>query len=83
MIEEITNILERNTWKIIDRPVKETIVGSRFVLTNKLNSEGLVKRRKVRLVARGFNQRPGIDFKQSFAPVARLESLRILMAIST
>lgn len=53
MIEEITNILERNTWKIIDRPVKETIVGSRFVLSNKLNSEGIVKRRKVRLVTRG------------------------------
>jgi len=82
MVDEVENILRRNAWKIIDRPAKRTVVGSRFVLTNKLRPDGSRDRKKVRLVAKGFSQQPGIDFKQSFAPVARLESLRLLIAIS-
>lgn len=83
VIDEVSNILIRNTWKIVDRPTSETVIGSRFVLTNKPRSDGNVARKKARLVAKGFSQRPGIDFKQSFASVARLESLRLLMALST
>jgi len=79
---EISNILARNTWKIVDRPETQKVIGSRFVLTNKLHSDGSVHRRKARLVARGFSQKPRIDFEQSFAPVARLESLRLLVAVS-
>lgn len=82
LAHEVRQILDRDTWKIVDRPLEKTIVGSRFVLTNKLDTGGKVNRRKARLVAKSFNQRPGIDFEQSYAPVARLESLRLLVAIS-
>jgi len=82
MVHEVNNILARNTWKIVDRPKTQKVIGSRFVLTNKLRSDGSVHRRKARLVARGFSQKPGVDFEQSFAPVARLESLRLLVAVS-
>jgi len=81
MVDEISNILARNAWKIIDRPAKRTVIGSRFVLTNKLHPDGSIDRKKARLVAKSFSQQPGIDFKQSFAPVVRLESLRLLIAI--
>jgi len=71
MVHEVNNILARNTWKIVDRTETQKVIGSRFVLTNKLHSDGSVHRRKARLVAR-----------QSFAPVTRLESLRLLVAVS-
>lgn len=82
LTHEVRQILNRDTWMIVSRPVDKTVVGSRFVLTDKLSSDGKIDCRKARLVAKGFNQKPGIDYEQSFAPVARLESLRLLVAIS-
>jgi hypothetical protein len=57
-------------------------VGYRTVLRNKYASDGTLDRRKARVVAKGFTQRPGIDFHDTFAPVARLSSLRLLMALA-
>jgi len=53
-----------------------------MVLRNKRDAEGQIDRRKARLVTRGFAQRPGIDYHDTFAPVARLESLRLLIALA-
>lgn len=80
--EEVKALLKNNTWDIIDRPPKQNVISCRFVLRNKLEDDGTIKRRKARLVARGFAQRHGIEFTETYAPVARMNSIRILTALS-
>ncbi|GJT60178.1 copia protein [Tanacetum coccineum] len=57
-----------------------TIIGTKWVFRNKLDENGIVSRNKARLVAQGYNQQEGIDYDETYAPVARLESIRILLA---
>jgi len=57
------------------------VIGCRVVLTNKFKADGSLERRKARVVAKSFVQRLGVDFIESFAPVARLESVRLAMAV--
>ena len=79
---EIKSLIANDTWEIVKKPVTGKIIGSRTVLRNKYMAEGNLERRKARVVAQGFTQRPGIDFHDTFAPVARLGSLRLLMALA-
>jgi len=58
----------------------KTIIGAKWVFRNKLDENGKVVRNKARLVAQGYNQQEGIDYDETFAPVARLEAIRILLA---
>ncbi|GJY07763.1 retrovirus-related pol polyprotein from transposon TNT 1-94 [Tanacetum coccineum] len=57
-----------------------TIIGTKWVFRNKLDENGIVSRNKARLVAQGYNQQEGIDYDETYASVARLESIRILLA---
>ncbi|GJV03265.1 retrovirus-related pol polyprotein from transposon TNT 1-94 [Tanacetum coccineum] len=63
-----------------DLDEEEAIKGTKWVFRNKLDENGVVSRNKVRLVAQGYNQQEGIDYDETYAPVARLESIRILLA---
>jgi len=74
--------LKNETWIITDRPADRNPIGSRVVLRNKYKQDGTIERRKARIVAKGFAQHPGIDFKESFAPVARLGSIRTILALA-
>ncbi|GJZ02539.1 copia protein [Tanacetum coccineum] len=56
------------------------VIGTKWVFKNKLDENGVVSRNKARLVAQGYNQQEGIDFDETYAPIARLESIRILLA---
>ncbi|GJT84748.1 retrovirus-related pol polyprotein from transposon TNT 1-94 [Tanacetum coccineum] len=58
----------------------EKVIGTKWVYRNKLDENGVVTRNKARLVAQGYNQQEGIDYDETYAPVARLESIRILLA---
>lgn len=82
-VTEFRNILAHNTWRMVKRPKDRAVISSRLVLNTKIEPDGKMCRRKARLVARGFSQRPGIDFDQTYAPVARLESLRLMVALAT
>ncbi|GJT06478.1 retrovirus-related pol polyprotein from transposon TNT 1-94 [Tanacetum coccineum] len=64
----------------IPNPMDMTIIGTKWVYRNKLDKNGIVTRNKARLVAQGYNQQEGIDYDETYAPVARLESIRILLA---
>lgn len=79
---EIESILKNNTWKLVERPKQEKVIGSRMVLRNKYAPDGTIARRKARLVAQGFAQRPGIQFNETFAPVCRMSSIRLLVSIA-
>lgn len=79
---ELKAIIKNDSWDIVDRPDDKKVIGSRVVLRNKYKPDGNLERRKARIVARGFTQRYGVDFSETFAPVARLESLRIVTALA-
>ena len=82
IIAEITSSIKNNTWDIVKRPENHNIVGSRLVLTNKYRSDGTIERRKARILAKGYSQCYGVDYYDTFARVARLESIRLMMALS-
>ena len=62
------------------RPKNRSVVGTKWVFRNKTDSDGIITRNKARLVAKGYSQYEGIDYDETFAPVARLEAIRIFMA---
>ncbi|GJX49278.1 retrovirus-related pol polyprotein from transposon TNT 1-94 [Tanacetum coccineum] len=65
---------------LVPPPDSQTIIGTKWVFKNKLDENGVVSRNKVRLVAQGYNQQERIDFDETYVPIARLESLIILLA---
>ena len=67
----------------VDRPTNRSIVSCKWVYKVKQNADGSIEHYKARLVARGFSQRPGFDFDETFSPVVRYESLCLLLALST
>ena len=80
MQEELNQFERNNVWKLVPKPKNRTIVGTRWVFRNKVDENGVVTRNKARLVAKGYSQSEGIDFDETFAPVARLEAIRIFLA---
>ncbi|CAK9820093.1 Copia protein [Anthophora quadrimaculata] len=79
---ELGSILKNDTWEVVERPKNAKKVGNRIVLCNKYKPNGEIDRRKARIVARGFSQHYGVDFNETFAPVARLQSIRIVTALA-
>ena len=72
------NEFERNkVWDLVERPPDRTIIGTRWVFRNKFNEDGDITRNKASLVAQGYNQEEGIYYDETFALVARLESIHI------
>jgi hypothetical protein len=69
-------------WSLVERP-KQNVVGNKWVFHNKQDEHGVVTRNKARLVAKGYSQVEGLDFDKTFAPVARLESIHILLTYAT
>lgn len=80
--KEFASILRNNTFEICRKPTDRDVISSRLILCIKYNSEGQIERRKARLVARGFTQKPGVDFHETFSPVVRLSSIRTVMALA-
>ncbi|GKC31802.1 retrovirus-related pol polyprotein from transposon TNT 1-94, partial [Tanacetum coccineum] len=68
---------------LVPAPYGKTIIGSKWVFRNKRDETGIVIKNKARLVAQGYNQQEGIDYDETFAPVARLEAIRIFLAFAT
>jgi hypothetical protein len=81
MREEMKSILNNKTWSIEDLPQGHMAIGLKWVYKLKRNEEGAVVKHKACLVAKGYVQRQGVDFEEVFAPVARLKSVRMLLAI--
>ncbi|GJU51451.1 retrovirus-related pol polyprotein from transposon TNT 1-94 [Tanacetum coccineum] len=70
-------------WTLVPAPYGKTIIGSKWVFRNKGDKTGIVIKNKARLVAQGYNQQEGIDYDETFAPVVRLETIRIFLAFTT
>jgi hypothetical protein len=80
MHEELNNFSRNEVWELVERPKNHNVIGTKWVFRNKHNEDGVVVRNKARLVAQGYTQIEGLDFSETFAPVARLEAIRILLA---
>jgi hypothetical protein len=80
MEDELDQIEKKNTWEMVHRPEDKNVIGSKWIFKNKLNEQGQVVRNKVRLVCKGYAQIEGLDFDEIFAPVARLEAIRMFLA---
>ena len=82
MQEELAEFKRNNVWKLVPRPSNKTVIGTKWVFRNKLDEHGTVTRNKARLVAQGYRQEEGIDYDETFAPVARLEAIRLFLAFA-
>ena len=68
---------------MVSRPKHHPIIGTKWVFRNKMNEQGVITRNKARLVAKSYNQEEGIDYDETYAPVARLEAIRMLLAYAS
>ena len=83
MKEEFNALHKTGTWDLVDLPSGKYAISCKWVYKIKTRSNGTVDRYKARLVVRGFTQEYGIDYEETFAPVARLSYVRTLIVVST
>ncbi|WJX12394.1 hypothetical protein P8452_02902 [Trifolium repens] len=79
MLEELNQFERSEVWDLVPRPEDVNVIGTKWVYKNKSDKNGTITRNKARLVAQGYTQIEGLDFDETFAPVARLESIRLLL----
>ncbi|GJY90056.1 retrovirus-related pol polyprotein from transposon TNT 1-94 [Tanacetum coccineum] len=80
MQEELNQFIGNDVSELVPQLRNMTIIGTKWVFINKLDENDVVSQNKARLVAQGYNQQEGIDYDETYAPVARLEYIRILLA---
>ena len=78
----MNSLLKNHTWDLVPRPKNRQIVTNKIILKHKKNEMGQITRLKARLVARRFSQIYGVDYLDTYAPVVKLASIRILHAIA-
>ncbi|GJV09623.1 putative ribonuclease H-like domain-containing protein [Tanacetum coccineum] len=83
MQEELLQFEIQKVWILVDLPYGKKAIGTKWVYRNKKDERGVVVRNKARLVAQGHRQEEGIDYDEVFAPVARLEAIRIFLAFAS
>jgi hypothetical protein len=84
MHEELKNFKRNKVWSLVEKPKDyRNVIGTKWVFKNKQDANGIVVTNKARLVAQGYSQVEGIDYGETYAPVARLESIRILLVYAS
>nr|GFC49553.1 hypothetical protein [Tanacetum cinerariifolium] len=77
---ELHQFDQLEVWELVDRPLCTNVINLKWLWKNKCDEENTVIQNKSRLVAKGYAQKEGVDFEESFAPVARLEAVRLFIA---
>ena len=82
MDKELGSLSANEVWDLVELPEGRRIVGSKWVFRTKKDANGAVERYKARLVAQGCSQKYGQDYDETFSPVVRFESIRIVIALA-
>ena len=79
---EMDSLLKNNTWELVPYPNHRNVIANKWIYRIKYNSNGEIEKYKARLVAKGFSQQYGLDYEETFAPVAKMPTIRLIMSIS-
>jgi len=79
---EMDSIMSNGIWEVVEHPYGCKPIGSKWVFNNKLRSDGTIERYKARLVIKGYSQKKGEDFFDTYLPVARLTTIRVLLSLA-
>jgi hypothetical protein len=82
MNEELDQIEKSQTWEMVPKPKDKNVVATKWIFKNELNENGQIIKNKSRLVCKGYAQVEGIDFGETYAPVARLEAIIMFLAFA-
>ncbi|KAJ9563127.1 hypothetical protein OSB04_008287 [Centaurea solstitialis] len=83
MQDELLQFVLQHVWDLVDLPCGHRAIGTRWIFRNKKDERGIVIKNKARLVAQGYTQEEGIDYDEVFAPVARIEAIRLFLAYAS
>ena len=83
MVEKYDSIMKNQVWEFVLRPQGKKVVGSRWIYKVKHATNGSVEKYKVHIVAKGFSEKEGIDYEESFAPVARYSSIQTIISLAS
>ncbi|GKG46062.1 retrovirus-related pol polyprotein from transposon TNT 1-94, partial [Tanacetum coccineum] len=81
MQDELDQFAKNKVWTLVPALYGKTIIGSKWGFRNKRDETGIIIKNKARLVTQGYNPQEGIDYDETFAPVARLEAIRIFFPL--
>jgi hypothetical protein len=79
--QEFNALVKNDTWDLVSLPKGKDVIGTKWVYKTKYKSDGTIDKHKAHLVAKGYAQKEGIDYTKTFAPVEKLDTIKMVLAL--